>query len=370
MNIVFRVDSSSEIGVGHVVRCLTLADELLIRKVKITFICRDLPGHIGDLIHKKGYVLKLMPCLNLKNNRQSNSWLKVPWSIDVADTVNMIESKIDLLVVDHYGIDAKWHQRISPYTNKIMVIDDLANRKLHCDILLDQTFGREKTDFIKYVNAKTLMLLGTKYALLRPQFAKRREDANTKRKLYMGIKHVLISFGGADFNNNSEHVLRLLSSIEFTNKPTVDIVLGSGSLNKCEIEKAIKKQKLEINVLMNVDDMAELMFKADVAIGAGGTTSWERCTLGLPTILLIDADNQLLIAENLDTAGAVYAVNKSSGYGESIKQKIEILDREFSAHHLMSQSAAKICDGLGVKRVAEKLFSLNEFNLFLLSLNE
>ena len=179
------------------------------------------------------------------------------------------------------------------------MIDDLANRKLYCDILLDQTFGRLKDDYKNFVSSHTIMLLGSKFILLRDQFRKLKDKAFIRRQHFSGIKRILISFGGADFNNNTVNILNILSKVEFTYEPIVDIALGSSNLYKEQIKKQIEKHKFKINMLDNVYNMAKLMLNADVSIGAGGTTSWERCFMALPTVLLIDAKNQFLIAKIL-----------------------------------------------------------------------
>lgn len=355
MDIVFRVDSSTEIGAGHIIRCLTLADELSKREVNIKFICRDLPGHLGNLVIKKNYILKLLTSPKLYSDGKSNNWLKVLWDIDADETIDAIESRIDFLIVDHYGIDAEWHRKVSSITDKIMVIDDLANRLLHCDILLDQTFGRNKSDYFTCVEPGTLMLCGTKYALLREQFSKNREFAIAKRKSYRGIQQILISFGGADFNNNSANMLDIILDIDFNLNPTIKVVLGNSSLYLDEIKKQVKRSKLDVRIFPYVENMASLMLNADVAIGSGGSTSWERCTLALPTLIFVDADNQLLVAKNLEKIGAVNVIDKTKAYRETTNNVLLELDYNIDKYTAMSQSASSVCDGLGVKRVVERL---------------
>jgi UDP-2,4-diacetamido-2,4,6-trideoxy-beta-L-altropyranose hydrolase len=356
VDIAFRVDSSIEMGVGHIMRCLALADELRKNDASITFVCRDLDGHLGGLVIQKGYMLKLLPSPLTKF---TNSWLKTSCEVDSNETLDALESKIDLLIVDHYGLQQGWHRKVSRITRKIMVIDDLANRQLSCDILLDQTFGREKDDYLKWVGSDTTVLCGTNYALLREQFSKSRDQALKKRRDFNGIKNILVNFGGADFSNDSSRILNILSNLKFINTPSVDVVLGKSALYMDEIQRQVDSYDLKVRVFSYVDDIAGLMLKADVAIGAGGSSSWERCALGLPALLFVNANNQLLIAKNLEKAGAVVLIDKSTAYSKYFIDALLELDGNKDNYNCFSQSAANICDGLGVKRVVDKILGLD-----------
>ena len=199
MNIVFRVDSSIEIGTGHVMRCLTLADELKKQYSNILFICRDFDGHLKGLINEKGYSVVLLPDFKFffKDSNDFSgyyNWLSSLWQQDANETINIIKNnKLDWLIVDHYGIDYRWHNKLRDLTKRIMVIDDLADRKLDCDLLLDQTYGRKKQDYFELIPNDCQMLLGAKYALLRPEFALFRSSAIKKRKKNTSISNILIT---------------------------------------------------------------------------------------------------------------------------------------------------------------------------------
>ena len=359
MDVACRVDSSTEMGVGHIMRCLTLADGLRKKNVSVTFVCRDLPGHLGDLVIEKGYMLKLLPRPISDSTKKSNIWLKTLWDIDVNQTIAAVGTKVDLLIIDHYGIDEAWHRKASSITSKIMVIDDLANRCLYCDLLLDQTFGRKESAYLRYVGSETTILCGTRYALLRDQFSEHREAAINKRNSFSGIKQILVNFGGADYTNMSSKVLSVLSTIEFTHVPSIDVVLGESSLFMDEIRRKVEDYKLNVKIFSYVENMAALMLKADVAIGAGGSTSWERCTLGLPTLLFVNAENQLLIAQNLEEAGAVTVIDKNILHYKDMTNTLIELDVNHDKYRFVSRAASKICDGLGVGRVVDKILSFS-----------
>lgn len=138
MNVFIRVDASLELGTGHVMRCLTLAGRLREHGASVHFICREHPGHLCDLIEANGYNVLKLPA------PQENSWLGAPLSVDANQTKEQLSNRsVDLLIVDHYAINAEWESRLRDLTKKILVIDDLANRSHDCDIILDQNFIKD-----------------------------------------------------------------------------------------------------------------------------------------------------------------------------------------------------------------------------------
>jgi len=280
-------------GSGHVMRCLTLADELRNKGHDITFICRELPGNLISLIKDKGYV-----ACQLNWQGDGNDF---DWSKDVSETINVIETKnvaIDLLVVDHYQLDSRWESEIRHYTKKILVIDDLADRKHNCDFLLDQNYYANLA--IRYdglLSTKTIKLLGPQFSLLRPQFYQARKVLSERSG---EINNILIFMGGGDSFNLTAVAIRAIQLIE--KKINLRVVIGATNPHYAEIEAlcaTLKNTKLYIQV----ESMAELMVWADLAIGAGGATTWERCYLGLPSITLVFAENQLETTVDLAAIG-------------------------------------------------------------------
>ena len=306
MDIVFRVDSSNFIGSGHVVRCLTLADSLRKRtNSKIVFVCRDHRNHIGDEIISRGYDLKLLAKHYFKGrSKQKNicsyaDWLGSDWESDAEETISAFgRNKIDLLIVDHYGIDFYWHKKLRKYAKKLMVIDDLFNRKYECDILLDQTINRHKDVYSSLVPKHCKILVNTKYALLRPEFYKNRDFAIKKRRNSFNLQHILISVGGGDSDNLSGKILEKLLEIDWNNPIIITIVLGWNAQNKLSLCQVPNKQLVEVNILENISNISEQMISADIAIGAGGSTTWERCCLGLPSLVFITAKNHHNLQNN------------------------------------------------------------------------
>ncbi|WP_174615545.1 UDP-2,4-diacetamido-2,4,6-trideoxy-beta-L-altropyranose hydrolase [Virgibacillus ihumii] len=303
MNIVFRVDASTEIGTGHVMRCLTLADYLT-KQSTITFVCREHPGHLCAYIESRGHQVIRLPVIdelhehkmcNMGKLRHSH-WLKASQQLDASQTIKRIKhEQVDLLIIDHYGIDAEWERELSSYAGSIMVIDDLADRYHDCDLLLDQNFHNHlKGRYAFLVPSDCKQFLGPRYALLRKEF---QDIKSCLRDRDGQVRRILVFFGGVDSTNETMKTMNAIRRLHRSDIVT-DVIAGSNNPYKGEI-KAICSKFDNFMYHCQVNNMAELMNQADLCIGAGGTTTWERCAVGLPTILISIAENQELIAEAL-----------------------------------------------------------------------
>ena len=232
MNVAFRVDSSMKIGTGHVMRCLTLADKIKFEGGTSTFFCRDYEGNICSIIKEQGHSIIMLPLARTDNeffNHPPDFVEKLGNSLDgdAVETINLInDSEPDWLVVDHYDIDLVWHKKLRSVVKNILVIDDVPGKLIDCDILLNQNYGHNVKDYDGLVPTTCQLLLGPKYALLRPQFNNLRDKAIVKRSNTNVIKNVLISFGGLDANNLTSLVLDTLEALKLTNFLKVNVVLG------------------------------------------------------------------------------------------------------------------------------------------------
>lgn len=300
MNVYIRVDASIEIGTGHVMRCLTLAGRLREQGASVRFICREHNGHLCDLIEANGYkVLKL----HLPQEKRKVSvalrhihLLGVPLSVDAKQTKERLSNdSVDLLIVDHYAIDAEWENSLRDQANKIMVIDDLADRKHDCDFLLDQNFIEDfENRYHSLVPPHCKTFLGPSYVLLRAEFYNRLNE----QKLRTGaVKRMLIFFGGMDNTNETGKALASVLDMGRTDLQ-VDVVVGRSNRNLKEISSICNRYDY-LHFHCQIDNMAEMMSQADLSIGAGGTTTWERCFLGLPSLVLSIANNQEEICQSL-----------------------------------------------------------------------
>ena len=312
MLVVIRVDSSSVIGSGHLMRCLTLACQL--RKqhnAEICFICRDLDGNLSRLVEDAGFKLLLLP-RGEKNTSLSGyeAWLTVPEIVDAKETYTVIErlgKKVDRLVVDSYAITAAWERKLRPLVNEIFVIDDLANRPHDCDILLDQNEYLDKeTRYKGLVPDKCKLLLGYKHVLLREEFY---EAKKTLRKRDGRVKNILVFYGGSDPTNETMKAVNALSGINLSGI-TVNVIVGGANTHKDQVADFCKKHK-GFHYFCQVNNMAEMMAQADLALGAGGSATWERLFLELPAIVTTIAENQEQIARDCQQQGLIYYLGKA-----------------------------------------------------------
>ncbi len=289
MKVVFRTDASLQIGIGHVMRCLTLADALRASGAECSFICREHPGNLLEQIRQRGYAVLGLPASSadpiprdLEEAAESNhsSWLGSDWATDAAQTrVGAGETAIDWLIVDHYAIDARWEQALRPICRKLMVIDDLADRPHDCDLLLDQNLGRDVSDYRKLVPDDCTVLVGPRYALLRPEFAALR-DYSMRRRAIPQLKHLLITMGGVDQADATGLALEALKDCQLPGGSHITVVMGPHAPWLERVQLLAAQMPLSTDVKVNVHNMAQLMADSDLAIGAAGSTSWERCCLG------------------------------------------------------------------------------------------
>lgn len=364
MKVTFRADASLLIGAGHVMRCLTLADALSSRGAKCSFISRAHDGNLIELIRSKGYcthVLPLFPEASQKLSAPSidespsllahSHWLSSTQSQDAEACVSVLaEHRPNWLIVDHYALDACWEKVLSPHCQKLMVIDDLADRPHICDLLLDQTFGRDASDYRSLVPDDCHVLCGSQYALLRPEFTKLRHYS-LKRREQPTLKELLITMGGVDRDNATGQVLQALRSCPLPANCRITVVMGSTAPWLEDVRAQAQFMPWQTRVLVGVSDMAQLMADSDLAIGAAGATSWERCCLGLPTIMFVLAENQIMVAQGLEHVGAAVQIR----FGQSAATELQVRLKPFISdpHALfsMSKSAAEIVDGYGIETV-------------------
>ena len=359
MHIVFRTDASVQIGTGHVMRCLTLADALRAAGVHCTFVSRAHKGHLLDLIRKRGYQCVALadkqltlPC---QHDRLPNhaTWLGTDWSIDAADTRQAIGApSVDWLIVDHYAIDARWEKTMRPYCKRLMIIDDLADREHDCDLLLDQNLGRTTHDYKSRTPPAANVLTGPQYALLRPEFSALRETSMETRT-HPKLQHLLISLGGVDKNNMTEHVLNALCHCDLPAEFCIVVVMGANAPWLAKVQARAKIMPCKTEVLINAENMAQLMVRSDLAITAIGGTIWELCTLGLPTISIPIADNQEENGSALSAKNATIRID-AAAIQENLIAAFAWVKVESNLLEIQT-NASKICDGLGTKRVASIL---------------
>jgi UDP-2,4-diacetamido-2,4,6-trideoxy-beta-L-altropyranose hydrolase len=257
--------------------------------------------------------------------------------------------KVDWLVVDHYALGIAWERAVGPSAQNLLVIDDIG-RDHDCGLLLDQNFPNPMHDRYRRCLSEAKLLMGPKYALLRADFAASRATA-LRRRTGMLVR-ILVTMGGSDPSNATAKALSGLESV-WQEGWQVDVIIGAGNPHRESIE-SISGGLPAATLYVQTPNMAQLMTAADCAIAAGGSTTWERCCLGLPSLVSVLSNDQLSIATAVAQAGAQSLVGPD--------QEVTIADytREISGLSparllAMSAAAARICDGLGASRVAERL---------------
>lgn len=355
-----RTDASIDIGTGHVMRCLTLANSLAERGSDVRFLCRAHDGNLIELINRYGFSVEILsanemryPQKNDANDPPYAAWLGCDWQLDTQQCRSVLTDKVDWLIVDHYALDYRWELAMRKTCNHIMVIDDLADRKHDCDILLDQSLGREISDYHNFVNTNTHMLLGPKYALLRSEFAQWRSKSLARRQSPK-LRHILVSMGGVDRDNVTGQVLTALDKCCHPTLEKITVIMGRNAPFLSAVSSAADNMKVPTTVLSGVENMAELLASSDLAIGAGGTTTWERCSLGVPSVLLVLADNQLNIARNLDRANAAFVIADLNTLEKSL---ISFLESTELVVHMAgyAQRSAEMLDASGVMKIISNL---------------
>ena len=344
MHIAIRADASTEIGAGHIMRCLALAEELKERGADVFFICRELEGNLCAQIVAQQFKLHRLP---------ATIFSEKDWHLDAEQTIAACTnsySRIDWIIVDHYHLDAKWESSVRNVAHKVMVIDDLANRNHGCDALLDQNYLPAcENRYATLVPSSCQILLGPKYALLRHEFKSMRKYLAPR---IPSLKKILVFFTAGD---DKGETIKAMQGIQmFGNIEQVDVVIGQSNLNNKEINQIC--DKFHWGLHCNIDYMPKLIAQADLAIGAGGSSNWERCALGVPAIVTILAENQESIAEALGRANIILNLGWSSNLkAQDYANALSTLSHD--RLKAMSEKALAIVDARGSERMADILLA-------------
>ncbi|NMM06001.1 UDP-2,4-diacetamido-2,4,6-trideoxy-beta-L-altropyranose hydrolase [Polaromonas sp.] len=374
MKIAFRADASLQMGSGHVMRCLTLADALRAQGAQCHFISRAHPGHLLEAIRQRGYkanslvapvqqaqeaiknIAKKVPDLQQKPTHAA--WLGSTWQTDAQETGDILARlQPDWLVVDHYALDQRWEEALAPHYRKLLVIDDLADRPHRCDLLLDQNLGRQPEHYVQWMPAHCQVLTGPHYALLRPEFAALRPYSLQRRKAQPALRQLLITMGGVDQPNATGQVLQALKTCALPAECHITVVMGLTAPWLQNVRELAAQMPWPTEVVVNVNDMARRMADSDLAIGAAGSTSWERCCLGLPTLMVVLADNQRDIATALEHACAAITldIHKDAQFATELKNAIVNLVSNEIALMNLSHAASNVTTGCGTNLVADQM---------------
>lgn len=336
---IFRADASAEIGTGHVVRSRTLAAELVGRGWDATLVARGLPAGLAGSIRAMAVGL-----------------LELPKDLAIEDEPTYIGTALsrpaDLAVIDHYDIGADWQLAAADWAKRQLAIDDLADRAQATDILLDQNLPADPSRYRGLVRPTTQLLLGPAYALVQPAFAAARARRQAGSLGRDGrLQRILVFMSGTDPQDVTRRAARAAAALDVA----VDVVVGAGYPFQPELRAWVAGQPL-VELHVDTQDMAGLMARADLAVGASGSANWERCTLGLPAVLVTLADNQVEGARALADVGAVVDLGSHARVADHQLERALIELRDDPERLVaMSETAARLTDGLGTIRVADEL---------------
>jgi UDP-2,4-diacetamido-2,4,6-trideoxy-beta-L-altropyranose hydrolase len=345
-NVLIRADASNVIGSGHVMRCLTLAEGLRARGAAVAFVSRDLEGHLNALIAGRGFAVHVLP-----RDPACPSGMPATCARDARECAALVTGHVDWIITDHYGLDFRWHDAMRPVAGRIMAIDDLANRRHECDLLLDQNLSDGPADrYAGLVPSRCARLLGPRFALLQPEYAPLHEQCAPR---FGRVGRILVFFGGADRDGLSA---RALDAILGLRRPelAVDVVVGVASPDLESIRRTASAYD-QIRVHSVLPSLAPLIAKADLGIGAGGSTTWERLCLGLPSIVVTVAENQVQTARLLTGRGLVDWVGDARTISASRLAEAVSRHCETGVPPGWFPDYPDLVDGRGVSRVCDAL---------------
>lgn len=365
VQVLIRADASVEMGSGHVMRCLSLAERLKSQGAEVSFISRNLPGNLNEFIMNKGWNVYSLPYREktgiVEGILAHEHWLGEHWETDCRQTLEILKkkTKIDWLIVDHYALDYRWERSLRSTVEHIMVIDDLADRKHQADLLLDQNLHRNmEKRYQGLVSEYCRLLLGPHYALLRREFLDKRTHLRQRK---CEVKRILVFFGGSDPRGVTLMAVRAFLRMNRFDLD-FDVVVGESNPVKEQIrEQCAQYQNFHYHC--QVDDIAALIEQADLAFGAIGASVWERLCLGLPSIVVSVAQNQDALLEGIiDKELLIVMGHISSVSEEHFSQELNMALQDTGRKRLgkMSKAALDYVDGMGCDRVVSVINAISK----------
>ncbi|MCD5992989.1 UDP-2,4-diacetamido-2,4,6-trideoxy-beta-L-altropyranose hydrolase [Pseudomonas sp. CDFA 602] len=344
MRVVIRADASLTIGTGHVMRCLTLAEALRKQGNEVVFVCRRLPGNLIDFLRQAGFTTLGLPGHYSGEGSEAGTETLLPWKADIQamSKALMAQHALDWLIVDHYGLDGEWENAARAFAPKIMAIDDLANRSHRVDLLLDQNISASPEAYAPWLHSPCKCLFGPRFALLREAFqgppVRARGD----------VRRVLVNFGGFDAASQTYQAMKALKMF-----PGLAVDFVAGSANPAwDAMQALVVEYPDWHLHERSADFAALMAGADLFIGAGGGTAWERAAFGLPTICVAVAANQQSSAQLLAESGCHLYLGPSQDLTlETLQNAIGLLAGNAGLQKSFAYRSRQLVDGFGVQRV-------------------
>lgn len=342
--ILFFADAGPEVGGGHVMRCLTLARALVGRGAECAFVESRAAAPI---LRRFGWPAQTLLAMTAAQD--------LPGLLDYAcDFAERFDA--DAVVIDHYRAGAAEETRLQAMRRKIVAIDDLADRRHACDLLLDPGYGRRREQYNGLIRPTCVAQLGPAYALVRPEFAAARQRALSRRAKHGPVARALVALGMTDIGGVTERVVRALAPA--LGDVRLDVVVGGEAASLAGL-RALANDDRRVRLWVDDADMAALSASADVAIGAGGSSVWERAVVGLPSATVILAENQRAMIEHMADAGFTRGLDASAPDFEArLVEAWSRLVADAALRWRLTERSADLCDGHGAERVADAMLKL------------
>ena len=344
MRILFLADAGPEVGGGHVMRCLTLARALVERGAECAFVESRAAAPI---LRRFGWPAQTLLAM-----------------ADAQDLGALIDSaedfaerlEVDAVVIDHYGVERTQEQALRINGRRLVVIDDLADRRHACDLLVDPGYGRRREHYDGLIDVDCATLVGPSHALVRPEFGSARQRALGRRAKHGPVARALVALGLTDVGGATARVVTALSDV--LGDARLDIVLGAEAPSLPELRAAAQSDR-RLHLWVDTAEMASLMADADIAIGAGGSSVWERATVGLPAGTLVLAENQRAMIDHMAGSGFTLALDVAQpGFEPRLREAWARLVDDRQLRWDLSARSSELCDGRGAERVAEAMMVL------------
>jgi UDP-2,4-diacetamido-2,4,6-trideoxy-beta-L-altropyranose hydrolase len=379
---LIRADAAVNIGSGHAMRCLALAEWAIQYGVHCVLLTREPQPDLSNKLIDLGVTsLCLTAVADVQTSEpqtadpqitapyQHSHWLDISEATDAKLSSQVIQQQTDefgavplFIMLDHYALAAPWEKLMASHA-PVLCVDDLSDRPHQCQWLVDQTYGKTSDDYRDLTPASCTSWIGAEYSLLRPEFKQIRAHFQRIAPSVDEKLRLLITLGGVDEHNVTMQVLALLAEREqLFAKLSITLVLGAANPHRAVLAEYCQQLNADIKLIVNSNDMATLMAQHDVCIGAAGSTVWERCALGMPTLMLVLAENQKTIAQNIAAAGA--AINLGSIEqltAEALADELYRLHSDKQHYLSMAEHAIAVCDGMGCERVLMAIFEHLKF---------
>jgi len=341
---MFRVDANQYIGMGHLMRCITLALELKKQHHQVAFIYKKSTFDLTLFIENIGF--SAYPIIENTESLAEDA-------LKTSSIISCLTCRVDWLIIDNYKLSEQFERSLKKVVGKIMIIDDLANRKHDCDLLLDQNiFCLNRYDNL--VPKYCTKLIGSEFSLLRNEFLLKR---NKSKRSLKSLKHILVNFGGGDDKGLIIKAVEAIASLKISDI-TCDVIIGQANPHKDELVESLANNSF-IRTHTHVSNISDYMNLADLAIGSGGSSIWERCCLGLPSIITAITDIEEELAIHCQRKGLLKYIGKHNNvYVDNISTAMKHLLNHPKELQLMSEQGRKVVDGLGAKLVVQKMVDL------------